>query len=146
MNRIAAVIGTFVLALALACTQAGCLVVAAAAGAGTTVAYVRGDLESSVNGNPEQVTAASKKAMEEMKFTVISSGASNIDGQVVARTAQDTQVKVVVQAQGDDVSAVKIRVGNFGNQSLSAQILEKIRANVKDMPPTTQESVASMDR
>lgn len=142
MRRKATVIGTSLLVVGILCTQTGCLLVAAGAATGTTVAYVRGDLESSVNGNPEQVTAASKKAMEDMKFTVISSGASNIDGQVTARTAQDTKVKVVVKGQGDNVSAVSIRVGNFGNQSLSAQILEKIRANVKDAP-ATQPSVAS---
>ena len=120
---------------ALPAAQAGCLIAAAGAAGAGTVAYVRGDTGATVAAGPEAVTEAAKAAVEQdMKLTVISSTASAVDGKVVARTANDAKLVVVVESAGEGVSRVSVRVGNFGNEDLQQQVLEKIKARLGDAP------------
>jgi hypothetical protein len=111
--------------------QAGCLDAAAAAGTGATVAYVRGDTETTLPGHPKEVTAASEAAAKQMNLTVTQSSSSGLDGKMVARTASDTPVVVTVKSEGPDSSHVTIRVGRFGDDVMQNQMLEKIRENLK---------------
>jgi hypothetical protein len=119
-----------VLCIGLLATQTGCII-AAAAGAGAGVAYVRGDTETVLPGHPKDVTAASEAAAKQMSLTVTSSNASGLDGRVAARTASDTPVVVTVKAEGPDASRVSIRVGRFGDDVMQNTLLAKIRENLK---------------
>lgn len=117
-------------------SQSGCLLVAAAAGTGATVAYVKGDVESTLDSTPDKVTEASKSALEEMELRVIASSSSKVDGDVVARTAGDAKVHIVVKSQGEKTSHISIRVGVFGDQSMSNRILMKINEKLAAGPST----------
>jgi hypothetical protein len=126
-----------ILCIALLATQAGCLVAAAAAGTGATVAYVRGDTETTLPGHPKEITAASEAAAKDLKLTVTQSTSSGLDGKMVARTASDTPVVVTVKTHGPDASRVTIRVGRFGDDVMQNQLLERIRENLKKQQPAT---------
>ena len=121
----------------LMASQTGCLLLAAGAGAGTTVAYVKGDTDAVVDADTKTVTAASEKAMKEMELYVVSSSATGFDGRVDGRTPGDTKVVVVVKHYGENLSKVSVRVGNFGNSAMQDELLEKIRQNVKSGGATT---------
>ena len=121
--RLAATLGLVSL---IPLTQTGCLLVAAAAGTGATVAYMRGDTEATLDSTPDKVTAASKAALEDLKIVIVSSNASGLDGDVVGRTAGDDKVHIVVKAQGERTSSISIRIGTFGDQAVSNRILVKI--------------------
>src|SRR2546423_6776860 len=86
MKLLAALILTVLL------TQTGCILLAAGAATGATVAYVRGDLETALAGNPEKVAAATKAAFEEMKLAIVTNEATALDAKVMARTAQDVKI------------------------------------------------------
>ena len=131
MRTVVSTLILITLCVALMATQAGCLVAAAAAGTGATVAYVRGDTETTLPGHPKEVTAASEAAAKDMKLTVTQSTSSGLDGKMVARTASDTPVVVTVKSEGPDSSHVTIRVGRFGDDVMQNQVLEKIRENLK---------------
>jgi len=120
----------------LSLAQAGCLAVAAAAGTGTAVAYVRGDTETSLPGNPKTVTSAADEALKDMGMVVVTNQSTDLDGKVVARNASDTPITVVVKAGGNETSRVSIRIGRFGNSAEQATILEKIKSRLP--APTTQ--------
>jgi hypothetical protein len=111
----------------LVASQGGCLLVAAAAGTGATVAYVRGNLETSLDGTPPQVADATERAFEQMDVAMISKSASSIDGNVVGRTAADTKLEVGIEARGDKVSKVSIRAGVFGDMAAQEHLISKIR-------------------
>lgn len=128
--RLISTLIAIVLCIALLTTQAGCLI-AAAAGTGAGVAYVRGDTETILPAHPEDVASASAAAAKQMNLTVTSNNASTLDARVVARTASDTPVVVVARAEGPDASRVTIRVGRFGDDAMQATMLEKIRQNLK---------------
>jgi hypothetical protein len=116
----------------VAVTQSGCLLVAAAAATGGTVAYVKGDLETTLDSTPDKIGPASEAALKEMKLAIVSSRSTNLDADVLARTADDAKVHVVVKAQGEKTSHISIRVGVFGDQAMSNRILMKINEKLKE--------------
>jgi hypothetical protein len=118
--------------LILASTSAleGCVVVAVAAGV-AGVAYVNGDLEATVEASPTRVVEASEAALKDMEVDVKSSEKSGIDGRVVGRTATDKKVEITVKRESDTTSKLSIRIDTFGDEALSRQIYEKIKAELK---------------
>jgi hypothetical protein len=125
-------VALIVLAVVVAATQSGCLVAAAAAGTGAAVAYVRGDLETTLDAAPPQIAAATEKAIQDMQLHPISSESTSVDGKFVARTASDTKIQITVKSITSTTSKISIRVGTFGDEALSMRILEQIKAN---LPP-----------
>ncbi len=124
-------------------TQSGCLIAAAAGGASAGVLYVRGDTETTVNGDPKTVAQATRAAAQEMDLVVISDQATALDGKIIARTATDKKVTVVIKAAGSDHSSISIRVGNFGDDILQHSLLEKIRARLPQTPDATASTAPS---
>ena len=129
MNRTLRIIGMIVVMGIIVTTQSGCLIAAAGAAAGG-VAYVKGDMDAIVDGNVEQTFAATKAAFEELKMPLLSSWASGQEAKVEARHGTDNKVTVNIVGQTEKASKVSIRVGTFGDEALSQNILEKIKANL----------------
>lgn len=129
MRIVRDLIGILFLAL-LTVTQPGCwLALGAAAGAGTA-AYVSGDLEADLDATPDQVIEATKKAAEELKLQVEYAHGSGVDGRAKLRTAADKEIFVKVESRSERMSHISIRVGTFGDDSLSNQVLAKIREHL----------------
>ena len=108
----------------------GCIAVVAAAAVGTGVAWHLGALEATVEATPEEAIAAAKEAIADLKLNVVSVNASTIDGELIARTATDTRISIVAKREAEQVTKLTIRVGTFGDESLSMTLLEKIKANL----------------
>lgn len=106
----------------------GCVAVVAAGAAGTGVAWYRGQLEANLDQNIEAVFAASQKALTQLEFANISNKKSTVDAQLVSRTALDKKVEITLQKVTDRSTKVIIRVGVFGDETLSMSILDKIKA------------------
>ncbi len=106
----------------------GCVAVVAAGAAGTGVAWYRGRLEANLDQNIETVFAASQKALTQLEFANISNKKSSVDAQLVSRTALDKKVEITLQKVTDRSTKVMIRVGVFGDETLSMSILDKIKA------------------
>jgi hypothetical protein len=106
----------------------GCIAVVAAGAAGTGVAWYRGQLEANLDQNIEAVFAASQKALNQLEFANISNKKSTVDAQLVSRTALDKKVEITLQKVTDRSTKVMIRVGVFGDETLSMSILDKIKA------------------
>lgn len=123
-----------VLALTSCLFQSGCLIAAAAAGTGATVAYVRGDLSETVVADPQRVALATEQAAKNMELVVVSKQSSKVDAKVVTRTARDVRMVVVAKSEGEQTSRVFVRVGTFGDDSLQRRMMDQIRAN---LTPTT---------
>ncbi len=106
----------------------GCVAVVAAGAAGTGVAWYSGRLEANLDQNIEAVFAASQKALNQLEFANISNKKSSVDAQLVSRTALDKKVEITLQKVTDRSTRVMIRVGVFGDETLSMSILDKIKA------------------
>lgn len=106
----------------------GCVAVVAAGAAGTGVAWYRGRLEANLDQNIEAVFAASQKALNQLEFANISNKKSAVDAQLASRTALDKKVEITLQKDTDRSTKGMIRVGVFGDETLSMSIMDKIKA------------------
>ncbi len=108
----------------------GCvaLVVGAAVGAGT-VAYVGGELKATDEVAFDRAWSATLKAMDDLQFKVTKQQKDALEGLLVARRADDTPVTVRVRKQGEKTTEIRIRVGTFGNETLSRTIHDKIKSH-----------------
>lgn len=121
--------GLIALTLGLAgASLTGCVAVVAATAAGTGVAWYNGRLDASFDHDLDAVFAASQKALAQLEFANISNKKSSVDAQLVSRTALDKKVEITLQKVTDNSTKVMIRVGTFGDQTLSMSIMDKIKA------------------
>jgi hypothetical protein len=108
----------------------GCIVVVAGAAGASTVAYIRGELDAPVGKPYEKVVRASEDAIGQLEFSRIRTAKDALTADIVARTAEDRKVEVIVHKETDATTTVKIRVGVFGDEQISRALLENIQANL----------------
>jgi hypothetical protein len=108
----------------------GCVAVVAAGAAGATVAYVRGALQSVLDAPIDRSGEAATQAVKDLKFSVISSKVDAVSGEIVARTSQDTKIEIQLKKLTGNSTSVDIRVGVFGDEAISLQVLEQIKRNL----------------
>lgn len=104
----------------------GCVVMAVGAGAGA-VAYVRGELNATLDKDYNQVVKATAQALKELEFAKVSENKDALQALFVARTALDKKVEIKLGNPGNKLTTIKIRVGIIGDEALSQAILAKIR-------------------
>lgn len=109
--------------------QSGCVAAAVGAGAGA-VAYIRGDLEASLDASLSVAARATDRAISQLEFAKVSERKDALTANFIARTAQDKKIEIVLTKVGDKVTKVKIRVGVFGDEAISLAILDKIKQGV----------------
>ncbi|HVZ66236.1 MAG TPA: DUF3568 family protein [Lacunisphaera sp.] len=107
----------------------GCIVAAAGAGAGA-VAYVRGELDANLNTDYSKVVESTRRSIKDLEFALVSENKDALKAVFVARTALDKKVEITVENSGKRLTHIKIRVGLFGDESLSVSILDKIKAGL----------------
>lgn len=110
--------------------QAGCLVAAAGAAGAGTVAYIRGELSSTVDAPYEQAVRAANRGLQTLEFAKINENKDALTAILVYRTAEDKKVEVKVSKVTESSTKFSIRVGVFGDEALSLIVLEKIKANL----------------
>lgn len=110
--------------------QSGCIAAAVGAAAAGTVAYVRGDLQATLDADYEDSLRATKNGLARMKYTVESNRSDAITGQFVARTALDKKINVLVTKVSDKSAKIRIRVGVFGDEEISRSLLDAIKASL----------------
>ena len=106
----------------------GCpaVLVGGAAGGGA-VAYVRGELKTTEEVSLNRAWRASKMAMSDLEFTITSKEKDAFDGRIQASGASGKAIDVALKKISPTRTEIRIRVGLFGDESLSRQILEGIK-------------------
>lgn len=123
-----ALLAAVLLAGAVGATS-GCVAVVAAGAAGAGVAWVRGALETNLDGDVEHVFHAAQKAVADLQITKVSESSSAVDARLIARTALDKRVEIKIEKSGS-VTKVSIRVGLIGDEALSLSILDHIKKHL----------------
>lgn len=132
------------LSLVFACLilSSGCTVLAlgsgGAAGAGG-VLYTKGNLETLISMSPAEISRATQHAFKTLQIRHNSTQKSkNYEVKIFGMIREDTnwfsreilesrKVQVEAQAEGRGISHLSIRVGIFGNERLSREILQEIK-------------------
>ena len=89
-----------------------------------------GTYSTNIDGSPDKVTAAAQKAAADLNLTEIVGNGTKIDGKVTAKDAQGDVVTINIEQAGDNVSKVTIRVGTTGDESVSKQLMDKIKSHM----------------
>ena len=114
----------------LVIAQSGCVAVVAGAGAGGAVAYVRGDLDTTLGASLSQSIRAANLAVEELQFVKVSETKDAVQATIIARDAADKKIEFYLSSLSEGATSLKIRVGTFGEDELQARILAQIRSHL----------------
>jgi hypothetical protein len=102
----------------------------ATGGPGSAVAYVRGDLDATLNVPFERAVRASDLAVEQLRFEKVSEKKDALQAVLVSRNAADKRVEIRIEKVDDDATKLKIRVGTFGDESIAVATYSQINANL----------------
>lgn len=125
MNR--TVLACMIVAPLAAGLVSGCAALAAGAAGGTGIAFLMGDLEATVRAEPPEIATAAEAAIAELDLIRISSTSTQIDAEIVGRTATDKSILIRARRETDGISKLTIRVGTFGDEDLSRVMLDAIK-------------------
>jgi uncharacterized lipoprotein len=105
----------------------------AAAGAGT-VAYVRGEAQSTYSASFDRTWNATLGALQEAKLQVKDMEREGSQGTIKAMQGDDKTVTVALEPAGPGTTSVKIRVGTFGDEETSKAIHRRIASRLGVSP------------
>ena len=97
-----------------------------AAGAGT-VAYVGGELKTVEEVSLNRAWDATQKAMNNLGFTITSKEKDAFNSKLIAKSVANKIIKIKLNRQSNMLTEIRIRVGTFGDESMSLKILESIK-------------------
>jgi hypothetical protein len=124
---------TVLMASLLALTN-GCFlfVVGAAAGAGAAgYAYVDGEEKATESASLDRTWNAALAAMKDLEFPVTDQAKDALEANLTARNASNTNISIKLKNLSNTSTEIRIRVGMFGDESLSRIILDKINSHLQ---------------
>ena len=68
--------------------------------------------------------------MKDLEYPVTSQAKDALSAELTARNASDKKIMVKLKKISDTTTEVRIRVGTFGDESLSRVVLEKIKKHL----------------
>ncbi|HEV3142917.1 MAG TPA: DUF3568 family protein [Gemmataceae bacterium] len=137
----------FVLLTLLAFTQAGCLFMATTAVVGggaaglTGVAYVKGKLSQEFTAPMDKAQAATRAALYDLGFPQGTLRAGSTHAEIDSNTSLNEIIMIDIDAQKQTVPAdeakvrISIRVGTFGDATLSNRIFDQIEKRLNSNEP-----------
>lgn len=111
-------------------TSIGCTAALVAGGAAAgigTYKYIKGELQSTEKVSLDEAYQATEKAMDDLELTITSKQKDAFDGEVIARRATGKKVTIKLKRRSDSVTEIKIRVGTFGDEYISKDILDTMK-------------------
>jgi hypothetical protein len=89
-----------------------------------------GRVSATLGARPDKVAAAAERVMKRMDLIRVTETSTKVDGEVVGFTAQDKKVTISMKADGENRSAVGVRVGAMGDSNLSVLLLTGIEKDL----------------
>lgn len=112
----------------------GCLAAAVAGGAAAGImiySYMHGELERTYPADFPETWQATMQTIEKLGFEKDSWANDAISGEIKARRAIGTPIRINLELIAPNVTSVRIRVGTEGDKSLSEIIHHKIEENLR---------------
>lgn len=122
----------FLLYIYAVLSLSGCGVLLIGGAAAGTVGYVSGELTAAMENNYDQVVAATDLAIAENSITELSRTSGKYQVSYVLKTLQGDKVQLNVAYATRDLTNVSIRIGMFGDEPLSRQILNEIESRLNN--------------
>ncbi len=113
-------------------SSSGCVALLVGGGAGAgTVAYIKGELKSTEEASIDRTWEAAQEAVKDLEFVITSKEKENTSSaKLIARDARDKKIEIELKKISEHLTKVTIRVGVFGDESLSRLILERLKKSL----------------
>ena len=100
---------------------------------GTDASYsqAEGVLRATLPGSMPDVVNSTNDTLTDLELVGIDSTVDKLKGKITARMAVGTKVTINLEAVDFSNTSVKIKVGTFGDRSISLQILRNIEKRLK---------------
>jgi len=119
--------------LSLSFMLQGCVLLAVGAGAAVgagTIAYIKGELQTTYATPFDQTYQATQDALGDLDYRILSTQKDGTEGEIEAKRVGGDSVKVKLSVSGRGTTLVKIRVGIFGDEAASRAIERKIASRL----------------
>jgi hypothetical protein len=90
-----------------------------------------GVLRAQLGASMTDVVNATTATLTDLELVGIDSTVDQLKGKITARLAVGTKVKIHLESTGFDTTAIKIKVGTWGDRSISLQILRNIEKRLE---------------
>jgi hypothetical protein len=108
----------------------GCASLVGGGTAAGTVTYIFGELKSVEEASLESTWEATQKTMKDLELIVTSREKDTLAARLIARGVNDKKIVIKLKKISEELSEVKIRVGTFGDEALSRNILKHLKKNL----------------
>ena len=101
---------------------------------GTEASYSKaeGVLRAAVPGSMPDVVKATNDTLEDLELVGVDNTVDKLKGKITARMAVGTKVSINLEAVDFDTTSIRIKVGTFGDKSISMQIFRNIEKRMKN--------------
>ena len=101
---------------------------------GTDAVYsqAEGVLRSTLPGAMPEVVDSTKATLEDLELVAVDSTVDQLKGKITARMAVGTKVSINLEAIDFDNTSIRIKVGTFGDKSISLQLLRNIEKRLTE--------------
>lgn len=90
-----------------------------------------GTIHAQLPGKPKDVIRATRAALSDMNLILVSANASQLGGQVMARTSDDKPITINVKSKSNEVSKIAIKVGGYGDEKMGLSVLRNIEKKLQ---------------
>ena len=101
-------------------------------GTEATYSKAEGVLKATLQGSVPDVVNATNATLEDLELTAVENTVDKLKGKITARMAVGTKVTIGLEAVGTGSTAVRIKVGTFGDKSISMQIFRNIEKRLAE--------------
>ncbi len=105
--------------------------------------YTLGGLESLEKASLDRTWEAAQKALEDLSLPVTSKQKEDAIATIIARGENDVKIETNLLKQAEDLTKVRIRVGDTGDESLSRRILEKMKQHLGEVSEVSEDRQAA---
>jgi hypothetical protein len=112
----------------------GCVLLAVGAGAAAgvgAVVYIKGELQTTYAVPLDRAWEATQDALNDLKYGVLSSQKTMSEAEIEAKRVGEDKVKISLSISGPGTTLVKIRVGIFGDETVSRTLNGKIASKLE---------------
>ncbi len=93
-------------------------------------AYAKGELKSTEPTPLDRTWDATVAAVKELQFPIVEQSKDALKARMVATNAEDKDIRIKLKKVADNSTELHVRVGAFGDEAVSHEILDRIRKRV----------------
>jgi len=91
-----------------------------------------GVLRSAIGASMPDVVKATNDTLEDLELVGVDNTVDKLKGKITARMAVGTKVTINLEAIDFENTSIRIKVGTFGDRSISLQILRNIEKRIQN--------------